>query len=56
MKCPMKSFRIPISRMTLSEDAFNTALEVDSIREAESFLDTFGSHVSNGRQEVSVVR
>lgn len=53
IKCPMKSFRIPLSRMTLSEDAFKTALEVNSICEAECFLDTFGSHVSNGRQEVS---
>lgn len=48
----MKSFRIPMTRMVLSEDAFKTALEVDSIRDANEFLDAFGSHVSNGRQEV----
>lgn len=52
IKCPMKSFRIPMSRMQLSEDALKTALEVDSFRDAEEFLDAFGSHVSNGRQEV----
>lgn len=48
----MKSFRIPLSRMTLSEDGLDAALKVDSIHEAEAFLDTFGSHVSSGRQEV----
>lgn len=48
----MKSFRIPMTRMVLSEDALRTAIEVNSIRDAEEFLDAFGSHVSNGRQEV----
>ncbi|CAN0246322.1 unnamed protein product, partial [Ectocarpus sp. 12 AP-2014] len=52
IRCPMKSFRIPMARMVLSEDAFKTALEVDSIRDANEFLDAFGSHVSNGRQEL----
>lgn len=52
MKCPMKSFHIPMSRMSLSEEALKMALEIDSIRDAQDFLDTFGSHVSNGRQEV----
>lgn len=56
IRCPMKTFRIPVSRATLSEDAFNAALEVDSIHEAQEFLDNFGSHVSDGRQEVSVQR
>lgn len=41
-----------MTRMQLSEDALKTALEVDSFRDAEEFLDSFGSHVSNGRQEV----
>ncbi|CAN0541606.1 unnamed protein product, partial [Scytosiphon promiscuus] len=48
----MKSFRIPMTRMQLSEDARKTALEVKNMRDAEEFLDAFGSHVSNGRQEV----
>ncbi|CAM9960935.1 unnamed protein product, partial [Hapterophycus canaliculatus] len=52
IRCPMKSFRIPMTRMTLSEDALKTAIEVNSIRDADEFLDAFGSHVSNGRQEV----
>lgn len=41
-----------MTRMVLSEDALKTAIEVNSIRDADEFLDAFGSHVSNGRQEV----
>ncbi|CAM9286827.1 unnamed protein product, partial [Laminaria digitata] len=52
IKCPMKSFRIPMARMQLSEDAYKTALTVKSFRDAEEFLDAYGSHVSNGRQEL----
>ncbi|CAM9095802.1 unnamed protein product, partial [Laminaria digitata] len=52
IKCPMKSFRIPMTRMQLSEDAYSAAVEVDSIRDADMFLDAYGSHVSNGRQEL----
>ena len=52
IKCPMKSFRIPLARMEISEDAYNAALEVDSVRDADMFIDAYGTHVSNGRQEV----
>ena len=38
--------------MELSEDAYNAALEKDSVRDADMFIDAYGSHVSNGRQEV----
>lgn len=48
----MKSFRIPMARMQLSEDALETALEITTVRDAGEFIDAFGSHVSNGRQEV----
>lgn len=51
----MKSFRIPMTKMQLSDDAYKTALEVKNMRDAEEFLDAFGSHVSNGRQEVRAV-
>lgn len=54
IKCPMKSFRIPMTRMQLSEDAYKSALHVNTIRDAEEFIDAYGSHVSNGRQEVMV--
>ncbi|CAM9415459.1 unnamed protein product, partial [Ectocarpus sp. 8 AP-2014] len=47
--CPMKSFRIPVSTMTMTEEALDHALEVDTLLKAGQFLDTFGSHVSNGR-------
>lgn len=45
----MKSFRIPVSTMTMSEEALDSALAVDTLVKASQFLDTFGSHVSNGR-------
>lgn len=45
----MKSFRIPVSTMTMSEEALDSALQVDTLLKASRFLDTFGSHVSNGR-------
>ncbi|CAN0214408.1 unnamed protein product, partial [Laminaria digitata] len=45
----MKSFRIPVSTMTMSEEALESALGVDTLLKASMFLDTFGSHVSNGR-------
>lgn len=48
----MKSFRIPVSQMSLSADAYAAAIEVDSIEKGEEFLDNFGSHVSAGRHEV----
>ena len=38
--------------MEISEDAYNAALEVDSVRDADMFIDAYGTHVSNGRQEV----
>ena len=41
-----------MARMQLSEEAYKAALNVGSIRDAEEFLDAYGSHVSNGRQEV----
>ncbi|CAN0481815.1 unnamed protein product, partial [Ectocarpus sp. 12 AP-2014] len=47
--CPMKSFRIPVSTMTMTEEALDHAMEVDTLLKAGQFLDTFGSHVSNGR-------
>ncbi|CAM9880188.1 unnamed protein product, partial [Ectocarpus sp. 13 AM-2016] len=47
--CPMKSFRIPVSTMTMTEEALDSAMEVDTLLKAGQFLDTFGSHVSNGR-------
>lgn len=47
--CPMKSFRIPVSTMTMTEEALDSAMEVDTLLKAGLFLDTFGSHVSNGR-------
>lgn len=48
----MKSFRIPLSQMDLTPDAFEAAILVDSIEKGEEFLDNYGSHVSTGRQEV----
>lgn len=45
----MKSFRIPVGTMRMSEEALDSALEVDTLLKAGQFLDTFGSHVSNGR-------
>ncbi|CAM9460011.1 unnamed protein product, partial [Scytosiphon promiscuus] len=45
----MKSFRIPVSTMTMTEEALDSAMEVDTLLKAGQFLDTFGSHVSNGR-------
>lgn len=47
--CPMKSFRIPVCNMKMSEEALDSALCVDTLLKARQFLDTFGSHVSNGR-------
>lgn len=47
--CPMKSFRIPVSTMKMTEEALDSALHVDTLLKASQFLDTFGSHVSNGR-------
>lgn len=35
--------------MTMSEEALDSALQVDTLLKATHFLDTFGSHVSNGR-------
>lgn len=35
--------------MRMSEEALDRALEVDTLMKAGKFLDTFGSHVSNGR-------
>lgn len=48
----MKSFRIPLSQMELTTDAFAAVIMVDSIEKGEEFLDNYGSHVSTGRQEV----
>lgn len=45
----MRSFRIPVSDMRMSEEALESALSVDTLLKAGSYLDTFGSHVSNGR-------
>lgn len=45
----MKSFRIPVSTMKMSEEALDSALQVDTLLKASQFIDTFGSHVSNGR-------
>ncbi|CAN0055704.1 unnamed protein product, partial [Ectocarpus fasciculatus] len=45
----MKSFRIPVSTMTMTEEALDSAMGVDTLLKAGQFLDTFGSHVSNGR-------
>eukprot|EP00903_Cladosiphon_okamuranus_P010618 g10041.t1 len=47
--CPMKSFRIPVSTMVMTDEALDSAMEVDTLLKAGQFLDTFGSHVSNGR-------
>ena len=35
--------------MMMSEEALDSALSVDTLLKASQFLDTFGSHVSNGR-------
>ena len=48
----MKSFRIPVSTMTMTEEALECAIEVDTLLKAGQYLDTFGSHVSNGRHLV----
>lgn len=45
----MKSFRIPVSSMRMSDEALDSALKVDTLLKAGQYLDTFGSHVSNGR-------
>eukprot|EP00752_Nemacystus_decipiens_P002572 g2410.t1 len=47
--CPMKSFRIPVSTMVMTDEALDSAMRVDTLLKAGQFLDTFGSHVSNGR-------
>ena len=52
----LPSFRIPMARMRLSEDAYQAALDVNSFRDADEFLDAYGSHVSNGRQEVPTIQ
>lgn len=49
----MKSFRIPVSQMSLSADAYAAVVQVDTIEKGEDFLDNYGSHVSTGRQEVT---
>ncbi|CAN0096881.1 unnamed protein product, partial [Sphacelaria rigidula] len=48
----MRSFRIPVSQMEMNADAFESALEITNMEMAEAFLDSYGSHVSTGRQEV----
>lgn len=53
IECPRRAFPIPMTRMQLSEDAYKSVLHVDTIRDAEEFIDAYGSHVSNGRQEYS---
>lgn len=35
--------------MKMTEEALDSALDVDTLLKASQFLDTFGSHVSNGR-------
>ncbi|CAM9461459.1 unnamed protein product, partial [Ectocarpus fasciculatus] len=52
IRCPMKSFRIPVSHMDLSAGAFAAALLVDNIDKGDDFLDNYGSHISTGRQEL----
>ena len=48
--CPMLSFRIPVNTARLTEEALEAALKVNTLMAAGRFLDTFGSHVANGRQ------
>ncbi|CAM9586326.1 unnamed protein product [Ectocarpus fasciculatus] len=52
IRCPMRSFRIPVSQMDLNAGAFEAIIAVDSMEKGESFLDNYGSHVSTGRQEL----
>ena len=52
---PKASFNIPRQQMRLTEEALQDVGRVRSLSDAESFLQSYGSHVSSGRYQLGGV-